>query len=277
MEILERSLPGEGDHYLALSHWLRWEGKKLGCCSAWGPRWLEEHWALFVNVEKICYEQLFCLYVIALCKPDRPRTCVGGNLFWQLKCRREAKSLKLFSETPHVNLNLSWVIPANILISGKGNPRSSSFCERLIPHVAQWQRRMEVSLGKNPFVPAGMTRPKARSTPQIVRLGGDGPPDVLMAKGTALLLWVSENEPWDALQEEKKTDKRWGSLWENNKDALVLILTVCASPSRHLTDHQIICNSACDRVASGHIVPQYLYYISLYIYIYKSQTWHFQH
>lgn len=54
---------------------------------------------------------------------------------------------------------------------------------------------MEVSLGKNPFVPAGMTRPKARSTPQIVGLGGDGPPDVLMAKGTALLLWVSEYEP----------------------------------------------------------------------------------
>lgn len=82
-------------------------------------------------------EQLLCLYVFTLSKPDRPRTCVGGNLFWQLKWGREAKSPRLFSETPHANLNLSWVIPANVLISGKGNPRSSSFRERLVLRAAR--------------------------------------------------------------------------------------------------------------------------------------------
>lgn len=71
---------------------------------------MEELLAPFVVVQRIRYGELPCLYVFTLSKLDRPRTRVGGNLFWQLKQGREAKSLRPLSETPDVNLNLSWLI-----------------------------------------------------------------------------------------------------------------------------------------------------------------------
>lgn len=98
---------------------------------------MEELWVPFVNVGRICFGTTPLSLCFYFKQAKQTQEVCGWEFILAAQAGKGSQSLRLLSETAHANLNLSLVIPANILIPGKGNPRLSSFCKGPCLGVAQ--------------------------------------------------------------------------------------------------------------------------------------------